>query len=256
MTDFDVSSPADSRGRTPWTPEQPTATFALAVVASLPAIAAGAGLLGAAPDVIAVVLACFLVGTAIALGRMRARYPHPVLGACNVATLIRAALVAILAAAVLIPDALTNRPSAIPTLATAALLLDGVDGWLARRAKLASAFGARFDMEVDAVLAAVLALILARSAQVDTSLGMAALLVLGFARYAFVLAAGLLPWLRADLPERTSRKAICVVQIATLVAFLLPWPDGADMTPMAVAAAALLVWSFGRDVLWLGRRSP
>jgi multidrug efflux pump subunit AcrA (membrane-fusion protein) len=31
-------------------------------------------------------------------------------------------------------------------------MLDGVDGWLARRHEIASRFGARFDMEVDALL--------------------------------------------------------------------------------------------------------
>ena len=37
-------------------------------------------------------------------------------------------------------------------LASVALILDGVDGKVARRTRNASAFGARFDMEVDAFL--------------------------------------------------------------------------------------------------------
>jgi phosphatidylglycerophosphate synthase len=41
------------------------------------------------------------------------------------------------------------------------LALDGLDGWLARRFGLASAYGARFDMEVDGFLILVLALLVA-----------------------------------------------------------------------------------------------
>ena len=37
-------------------------------------------------------------------------------------------------------------------IAASILLLDGVDGWLARRGGWTSAFGARFDMETDALL--------------------------------------------------------------------------------------------------------
>ena len=37
-----------------------------------------------------------------------------------------------------------------------ALALDGVDGWLARRSRMASDFGARFDMETDAALLLIL----------------------------------------------------------------------------------------------------
>ena len=43
--------------------------------------------------------------------------------------------------------------------------LDGVDGWLARRSGIASAFGARFDMEIDALLILVLAVLAWRSAR-------------------------------------------------------------------------------------------
>ena len=51
------------------------------------------------------------------------------------------------------------------TLATVALILDAVDGQVARRTATASPLGARFDMEVDAFLILVL------SVHVATSLG-------------------------------------------------------------------------------------
>ena len=51
-------------------------------------------------------------------------------------------------------------------LAIAVTVLDGADGWLARRSGVSSAFGARFDGEVDAFL------ILALSVAVAPTYGM------------------------------------------------------------------------------------
>ena len=53
-----------------------------------------------------------------------------------------------------------HRAWGVVVLATVAALLDAVDGWLARREQIASAFGARFDMETDAFLILVLSLLL------------------------------------------------------------------------------------------------
>ena len=56
-----------------------------------------------------------------------------------------------------------GRPSArvaILALAGLVLLLDGVDGWLARRGGWCSRFGARFDMETDALLVLLILLVL------------------------------------------------------------------------------------------------
>ena len=48
-------------------------------------------------------------------------------------------------------------------LAAVALVLDGVDGQVARRTGTVSALGARFDMEVDAFLMLVLSVYVASS---------------------------------------------------------------------------------------------
>ena len=69
-------------------------------------------------------------------------------------------------------------------------------GWtaqVARRTGTASAFGARFDMEVDAFLILVLSVYVARP------LG-AWVLAIGLARYVLLLAERLLPWLRRPVP--------------------------------------------------------
>jgi hypothetical protein len=103
-------------------------------------------------------------------------------------------------------------------------------------------------MEVDSALA----LILAVNAYSAGTAG-AIVLLIGIPRYAFVLAGLLLPWLDRPVPERFSRKVVCVVQIATLIFLQLP-PVAADLANPVVAVVALsLVWSFGRDVIWLWR---
>jgi hypothetical protein len=79
------------------------------------------------------------------------------------------------------------------------------------------------------------------------------LLALGFLRYAWVLAGLVWPWLNGPLPERFSRKAVFVVQIAALIALLAP----VVLPPVSQAIAALallpLLWSFAVDLRWRAR---
>lgn len=184
-----------------------------------------------------------------AIGVLMGRaYPHPRLGMCNLVTLLRAALVA-----ALIGPLLSHDPAGygVALIGTIALALDGVDGWLARRSGLVSDFGARFDMEVDAAFALVLAL----NALLATGIGIGVeLAILGSARYGFVAAGLFWPWLAAPLPPRFSRKAVCVLQIAVLLILQLPELPGFAPLWLARLAAVALIWSFARDVLWLWRR--
>ncbi|MFN4157793.1 MAG: CDP-alcohol phosphatidyltransferase family protein [Gemmobacter sp.] len=195
---------------------------------------------------------CLLVAAAVAARALPGAHPHAGLGPANAVTLLRAALAALLVAPILMPGGLAGRDALAwgLTLATAgALVLDGLDGWLARRSGLASPFGARFDMEVDAGLAALLSVLALASGKAG-----AWVLLLGFMRYGFVAAAMVWPWLLAPLPGRHGRKTVCVIQIATLTALMAP-PVVPPLSGWAVGLAlALLVWSFAVDVLWLRAR--
>ncbi|MFC3167572.1 CDP-alcohol phosphatidyltransferase family protein [Paracoccus fontiphilus] len=200
---------------------------------SLPALLAASG--------------AFLLAAALVALCMDRSYPHPRMGACNATTLARAALVASL----LMPLADGHAAGyAIAFVATVALVLDGADGWLARRSGLTSRFGARFDIEVDAALALMLSL----HALAGTSVG-AEVLVLGLIRYAFVLAGRVWPWLRGDLAPSRRRKLICVLQIAALIALQVPDlpPDAAIL--LARGAAVALAWSFAIDIAALRARA-
>lgn len=133
-------------------------------------------------------------------------------------------------------------------LALSAEGLDAVDGWLARRLGWASPFGARFDMEVDAVLVAVLSLLV-------WSLDKAGpwVLAAGLMRYAFVASGRVWPWLRRPLPRSRRRQLGCVVQVLTLTAALAPavtWPWSAATAALGLA---FLCFSFLADVVWLAR---
>lgn len=199
---------------------------------------------GAALPGLALSLALYGIGVTVAAIGMRRSYPHGEVGLCNLVTLSRLALTASLAALLLAPApwpaADTWRALAI---AVTALLLDGVDGWAARRAGLASRFGARFDLEVDSLFALLLSLMAYRTGEVGLWV-----LALGLPRYLFLAAGAVWPLLRRELPDRLSRKAVCVLQLGTLVAFLVPViPEGALVTA-AVLTLIALTWSFLRDI--------
>ncbi|MCC6009071.1 MAG: CDP-alcohol phosphatidyltransferase family protein [Rhodobacteraceae bacterium] len=183
---------------------------------------------------------------------LRLHYPHPRLGACNGVTLLRAAMVSVLAAALLLPMRADDAGLAwaLAALALAALLLDGVDGWAARRARLTSGFGARFDMEVDVVFALVLAIMVWQGGTVGIWV-----LALGLLHPAFLLASLIWPALRAPLPDARWRKVLCVAQMLALIALITPAMPAALAPWLAAGILAVLVAGFGRDIFWLVRRA-
>jgi phosphatidylglycerophosphate synthase len=191
--------------------------------------------------------AILAVVTIVAATLVRAHHPFTRFGAANHMTLMRAGLVALVAG-------LIGEPAVAPVaavavgVAAAVEILDGVDGWLARRDGLASAFGARFDMEVDALLIMVLAILAWQHGKAG-----AWVLLSGLLRYGFVVAGWLAPWIARSLPPSRRRQAICVVQIAALGAVVSPLMTASVAAPVAAAALAVLTASFLMDIVWLWR---
>lgn len=226
-----------------WSVHPPTAGL-LAYLALLATLAATVGL-GAVGWLVGA--GCGLVAWAL-LSRARYRAPVRQWGPADTVTLARATLVGAVTA--LVADswqAQAQAPVAVLVgLAAAALLLDAVDGLVARRTGTASPLGARFDMETDAFLVLVLAVFVAGS------LGWWVLAV-GAPRYVFAAAGGALPWLRRPVPARRSGKTLAAVQgtaLATASAGFIPAPV---MSACLAAVLVLLTWSFGRDIGWLWR---
>ncbi|MBF9036216.1 hypothetical protein HKCCE2091_18380 [Rhodobacterales bacterium HKCCE2091] len=192
----------------------------------------------------------FALAAGVSVGALRLGWTAERLGPANALTFVRLALASLLLAPCARPDLLAGTTGwAIFALALVTLALDGVDGPLARRTGLAGRWGARFDMEVDAVFALLLAVVAWRSGTAG-----AWILLLGGMRYLFVLATLVIPWLAAPLPDRFRRKLVCVIQIGTLVALLAPVVGPPLSSLAAVAALLLLVWSFAVDVVDLAKR--
>ncbi|WP_041451190.1 CDP-alcohol phosphatidyltransferase family protein [Hoyosella subflava] len=172
-----------------------------------------------------------------------------ILGPANQVTLARAILVGGVAALVVSGFSTDIPPALLVGLTVPALILDGVDGWVARRTRSVSATGALFDQEVDAFLILVL------SIQVSRTLG-AWVLVIGVARYALWAAERLWPWLRKPVPPRYWGKVVAAVQgIALIIAVADVLPPVANIIIVGVALA-LLCESFGRYIFWLWRKRP
>lgn len=174
---------------------------------------------------------------------------HRDFGWANRATLLRGTLVIVLVALAPFAGDLTGSLWLYGWMALLALILDGVDGKVARVTGSQSAFGARFDMELDALF--ILGLCVAVLALDKAG---AWVLALGLVRYGFVAASYFLDWLNDPLPESFRRKTICVWQIVTLLVAVLP-PVNALFASLTLATAlVLLVWSFGVDIRWLYQR--
>jgi phosphatidylglycerophosphate synthase len=169
------------------------------------------------------------------------------LGPAGWITLTRATFAVGVAALTAASFARTVPAAAIAALATAALVLDFVDGRVARRTGTVSALGARLDGEVDAFL------ILALSVAVAPATG-AWVIAIGAARYAFLAAGVVLPWLREPLPRRDWRKVAAAAQGIALTVAAAGVVPATPMRVVLAAALALLAESFGRDVRWLWQR--
>jgi phosphatidylglycerophosphate synthase len=194
----------------------------------------------------AVGVACGVITNSV-LAAGISRYRTVRLSAADWVTLARATLAVGVAA--LVADSFQQPVSVtvLVSLSTLALVLDAVDGWIARRTRTTGPLGAQFDGEADAFLILVLSVYVARSTGVWV-------LAIGAARYAFLVAQWPLRWMRATLPARPWRKVVTATQgivLTTAMAGLLSPP----LTTVALLVAlALLAESFGRDVWWLWRR--
>jgi phosphatidylglycerophosphate synthase len=218
--------------------------FALLVVAGIAMVVRPWLQLGALyPGKAAAVLAA---GMAMAFGYVGSHHPHARLGPANYVTMIRVMIVALIAS--LIGEPVIPRAAMAASIATAVMtVLDGVDGWLARRSRIASAFGARFDMETDAVLVMAMSILIWQYGKA----GVWALLG-GMMRYIFVIAGWWLPWMARPLrPTRRARTiTVChMVGLSVGLAPFVPIPLSAIVVGLTTAA---LSWSFAVDVrrLW------
>ena len=190
--------------------------------------------------------ACFAIVAAVAMARLAdANHPFAIFGQANQVTTARAIFVALVAGTIGEPP-LPIIAAGAAAAAMAVTMMDGVDGWLARSRRMASAFGARYDMEVDALLILVLSVL----AFAHDKAG-AWVIVSGLARYVFVAAGWTWPWMERPLIPSRRRQAVCVIQIVALIVIAEPMVVPPVSSVVAAFALGLLCASFGADTLWL-----
>ena len=193
-----------------------------------------------------------LIGAIIVI-RIGGYHPYPRFGAANVVTLIRLVLTCLFAGLalqatvqpVVIADGLAWFFLAVAVLA---LVLDGIDGYFARKQGLSSRFGSRFDMETDALQILLLSITALALGKVG-----AWVLIGGLLRYIYVAVGWFWPVLNQPLRQSWRRKIISVVQGSVLTALLAPIIVPPLSVIVTAIALVLLVYSFAQDVVWLMR---
>jgi len=175
------------------------------------------------------------------------RHPFQSFGPGNHVTLLRAALLALMGGFILEPAGVGIAAAAVVG-GISSILLDGLDGQLARRSGLASDYGARFDMETDAATVLVLSLLVWQHDKAGYWV-----LAGGLMRYAFVAAGWAWPWVRQPFVPTLRGRLVAIAHLVGLTVALAPFVP----MPFSAAAAALtlsaLAWSFGLDLLRLWR---
>ena len=178
---------------------------------------------------------CSLVG-ALGLGveafRARAwRTARGTLAVANLVTLVRLGIVVALGWLFgVVPRAL------FVAIVLSLLVLDAIDGYLARSRGETSAFGASLDMETDALTVMVLTLLLHARVAIGPWV-----LVAGLWRYVLALLVALVPALGDTPPSRLYRTIFGILMI-TLAGSFVPWPPFARVS--AAIGTALVSFSF------------
>lgn len=220
------------------------------LVLGAPAVVSGVLAVAFAPTLGlgALTVAAGMAVPAAAVAALRRRRPRIITPADRV-TLGRVALTGVVAAGVVLvlSGAVPARTWTVAAVVGVALLLDAVDGWVARRTGTASPAGARLDMTSDAAALLVLSVLAA------VTVGWW-VLAIGLLRYAFVAASWLRPALRAELAYSQVRRVIAGVQDVALLITLLPITPVPLAVGVLAGALVLLLGSFARDVVSLERR--
>ena len=213
------------------------------LLSGLGAIVAGlwvALTLGGHASAVLLAVAVPTIHAALALPQAHA-HAHDRLGPAHWVTLARSIPVAALAACI---PASEVPPVLISMLAGITMILDGVDGLVARRTGLASPFGAAVDAELDAVLMASLTGVLYANGHTGPWV-----LLAGAARFVYIGAGRVWPWLNAPLAPSLHRKLCFGVAAWSLVA--APMLDGQGAQALGVVGTSTILASFGLDILWL-----
>ncbi|MSR36521.1 MAG: CDP-alcohol phosphatidyltransferase family protein [Gemmatimonadetes bacterium] len=241
-----VTSATRTRPLPPLTPSTwhtPAADMAIGLLLLVAISAASCWMLALPTRHLAETTALYAVLAALVLRKLPRTHPGPGVGSANRVTLTRSTFVLPVVALSLQSGPLSERGYWwILVLSAVAIALDGIDGRVARRTRTESPFGARFDMELDALLLLALSALAWQSGKMGPWV-----LLIGGLRYAFWLAGVLWQPLREPLFPSFRRKTVCVVQGVSLIVCLAPITFPTLAAGIAAGALFLLVYSFAVD---------
>ena len=139
-----------------------------------------------------------------------------------------------------------EQPLLIAPFALAAWVLDGLDGWLARRRGQVTAFGALFDQETDAYLVLLLCVELVVARDVGRWV-----LIAGALRYLLVLTRSMVTGPLAERRSSWGRASFSFSYLSLVAGLLLD--SGLTSTVLLGAAVGVLLFSFAPDFLAVAR---
>ena len=168
-------------------------------------------------------------------------------GLANCVTMVRSLLAAVVGCLIGSPPS-ADIAIAATLISMVALLMDGLDGFVARKTDTCTEYGAQLDMEVDAWFMLVLSVLVYQW----TNAGVWVLFC-GLVRYAWVAVQLWVPWFNRPLPSEPAlrRKTACVLGVGGLALALYPWPWPSFNTGLAGVATLALAVSFAIDANWL-----
>ena len=127
------------------------------------------------------------------------------------------------------------------------LILDGFDGYFARKYGTSSDFGAHFDMETDAFFISLLCSII-----YSRSLLPVWILIPGFMRYAYVVFISIKGWSNISEPKSQHARVIAIIVFISL--FTPLFLDKSIYLPLTAGATVLLIFSFMVSFILLRRK--
>ncbi|MEC9205676.1 MAG: CDP-alcohol phosphatidyltransferase family protein, partial [Pseudomonadota bacterium] len=148
-----------------------------------------------------------------------------------------------------IVDTRNNYINILPVLFFISLILDGLDGYLARLLDQTSEFGTKFDLEIDTFLL----LLLSFSLYKDFNANLAVFLIPLY-RYLFFILQFKLKWLRTPLPESMRRKFICFFVTLLLIISHFSFFPMYLVNGFINLSILLITFSFLKDIIWLYRK--
>lgn len=126
------------------------------------------------------------------------------------------------------------------------LILDAIDGFLARFLNQVSDFGKKFDLEIDTFLLFLLTLSLYKNFNVDLYVFLIPLF-----RYVFFILQFRFEWLNSSLPESFRRKFICSGVSILLICCHLSDLNKSLIMAAIISSILLITFSFLKDIIWL-----